>query len=264
MTVLTTHRSAKSKMALLEVKNVTKQFGGLIALDSVTFDVDEGEIRGLIGPNGAGKSTMFKIIAGFYAPTQGSVLYGGEHIEGLKPHAVSDKGIVRTFQETTLFQELTVFDNALVGAHHMARTDLFSAILKLDRAKQKAARERVEEILEFMGLLDRRDQLASELPLGSQRALALAIALVSDPQVMLMDEPFAGMNAEETNHMMDLTRKVCGSGVTIVLVEHDMKAVMGLCNYLTVLNFGQVLAQGTPEEVRNNDKVIEAYLGGVG
>ncbi len=249
-------------MAILSVKDLTKQFGGLTALDNVSFDVEEGDIRGLIGPNGAGKSTLFKIIAGFYKPTQGSIVYRNTNIEGSKPHTIAELGIVRTFQETTLFQELTVFENALVGTHIKARTDVFSAILGLGREKQNAARDRVEEVLDFMGLSDRKDQLASELPLGSQRALALAIALVSEPRLMLMDEPFAGMNAEETGHMMDLTRKVREAGVTIILVEHDMKAVMGLCDYLTVLNFGQVLAQGTPEEVRNNEKVIEAYLSG--
>ncbi len=249
-------------MPILEIKNVTKQFGGLTALNDVNFQVEEGEIRGLIGPNGAGKSTMFKNIAGFYSPTKGNIVYQGQNIEGKKPHTIAEMGIVRTFQETTLFQELTVFENALVGCHIKARTDLFSAILGLDSQKQKAAGEKVMEVLEFMGLSDRKNQLASELPLGSQRALAISIALVSKPKIMLMDEPFAGMNPEETNHMMDLTRKVRESGITIVLVEHDMKAVMGLCNYLTVLNFGQLLAQGTPEEIRHNDKVIEAYLGG--
>ncbi|MCP4875335.1 MAG: ABC transporter ATP-binding protein [Gammaproteobacteria bacterium] len=249
-------------MPVLEIKNVTKQFGGLTALNDISFNIEEGEIRGLIGPNGAGKSTMFKNIAGFYAPTKGSIVYQGKQIEGKKPHTISELGIVRTFQETTLFQELTVFENALVGCHINARTDLFSAIFGLDRKKQKAAEEKVMEVLDFMGLSDRKNQLASELPLGSQRALAISVALVSEPKLMLMDEPFAGMNPEETNHMMDLTRKVRESGITIVLVEHDMKAVMGLCHYLTVLNFGQLLAEGTPEEIRNNDKVIEAYLGG--
>lgn len=249
-------------MPVLEVKNVTKQFGGLTALSDVSFQVEEGEIRGLIGPNGAGKSTMFKNIAGFYTPTTGSVIYRGQNIEGKQPHAIAEMGIVRTFQETTLFQELSVFENALVGCQIRAKTDLFSAILGLDSQKQKAAGEKVMEVLDFMGLSDRRNQLASELPLGSQRALAISIALVSEPKLMLMDEPFAGMNPEETNHMMDLTRKVRESGITIILVEHDMKAVMGLCHYLTVLNFGQLLAEGTPEEIRNNDRVIEAYLGG--
>ena len=249
-------------MAILEIKNVTKKFGGLTALDNVSFSVDEGEIRGLIGPNGAGKSTMFKIIGGFSTPTTGSIVYRGQTIEGRKPHVISEMGIVRTFQETTLFQELTVFENALVGTHIKGRSNVFSAIMGLDREKQKASREKTMEVLDFMGLADRRDQLASDLPLGSQRALALAIALASEPKIMLMDEPFAGMNPEETNHMMDLTRKVHESGITIVLVEHDMKAVMGLSHYLSVLNFGQVLAEGTPEEVRNNELVIEAYLGG--
>lgn len=249
-------------MPVLEINNVTKQFGGLMALDDVSFQVEEGEIRGLIGPNGAGKSTMFKNIAGFYEPTSGSIIYRGVNIGGKQPHTIAEMGIVRTFQETTLFQELSVFENALIGTHIKSRTNVFSAVLGLDKAKQQAASDKVMEVLEFMGLIERRDQLASELPLGSQRALALAIALVSEPKMMLMDEPFAGMNPEETNHMMDLTRKVRESGVTIVLVEHDMKAVMGLCNYLTVLNFGKLLAEGTPEEIRNNDRVIEAYLGG--
>jgi branched-chain amino acid transport system ATP-binding protein len=249
-------------MAILEIRNITKQFGGLTALDDVSFQIEEGEIRGLIGPNGAGKSTMFKNIAGFQVPTQGSITYQEENIEGKKPHTIAEMGIVRTFQETTLFQELSVFENVLVGTHSSWRPGIFSAVLGLGRLQQKAASDKAMEVLQFMGLLERKDQLASELPLGSQRALALSIALVSEPKIMLMDEPFAGMNAEETNHMMDLTRKVQQSGITIILVEHDMKAVMGLCNYLTVLNFGQVLAQGTPEDVRNNEKVIEAYLGG--
>lgn len=250
-------------MAILEVNNVTKQFGGLTALHDVSFQIEEGEIRGLIGPNGAGKSTMFKNIAGFQVPTKGRIAYQGISIEGKKPHAIAELGVVRTFQETTLFREMSVFENVLVGSHIGARTDLFSAILGLDRRKQKAASDRVIEVLNFMGLIERKDQLASELPLGSQRALALSIALVSKPKLLLLDEPFAGMNAEETHLMMDLTRKVHASGVTIVLVEHNMKAVMGLCGYLTVLNFGQLLAQGTPDEIRNNDKVVEAYLGGV-
>ncbi len=249
-------------MAILEVRNLTKQFGGLTALNDVSFSVEPGEIHGLIGPNGAGKSTMFKNIAGFYAPTSGEIRFDGRDITGLKPSRISHEGIVRTFQETTLFQELSVFDNVLVGTHNRSRTDIFSAILGLDRQKQREAEDSAIEVMEFMGLADRRDQLAAELPLGSQRALAIAIALVSKPRLMLMDEPFAGMNPEETGHMMDLTRRVRESGVTIVLVEHDMKAVMGLCDRLTVLNFGTLLARGSPEEVRNNPDVISAYLGG--
>lgn len=249
-------------MSILQVQKLTKQFGGLTALDDVSFQVQEGEIHGLIGPNGAGKSTMFKNIAGFYTPTEGEIIYKGEKIAGKKPHLIAKMGIVRTFQETTLFQEMTVFENVLVSCLAKSPTNLFSSVLGLDKLRLKTAKEKVLEVLEFLGLSDRKNQLASELPLGSQRALAISIALASEPTLMLMDEPFAGMNIEETKHMMDLTRKVQESGITIVLVEHDMKAVMGLCHFLTVLNFGHLLAEGTPEEIRHNEQVIEAYLGG--
>lgn len=248
--------------ALLEIRGLTKQFGGLTALNDVSFQVPAGQIHGLIGPNGAGKSTMFKNISGFYTPNSGDILLDGSSIRGRKPSDISSLGVVRTFQETTLFQELTVLENVLIGTHNAAKTNIFSAVLGLDRSKQAAAAVAAEKTLEFMGLTDRKTQLAAELPLGSQRALAVAIALVSRPRLMLMDEPFAGMNPEETNHMMTLTRKVRDSGVTIVLVEHDMKAVMGLCDELTVLNFGTLLASGTPEQIRSNPKVIAAYLGG--
>lgn len=249
-------------MAILEVRNLTKKFGGLTALNDVSFAVEQGQIHGLIGPNGAGKSTLFKNISGFYAPTSGDILLDGVSIKGQNPPAISAAGVVRTFQETTLFQELSVLDNILIGTHNSARTDVFSAILGLDRNKQKEAVGAALAMAEFMGLDDRKDQLASELPLGYQRALAIAIALVSRPRLMLLDEPFAGMNPEETRHMMVLTEKVRDSGVTIVLVEHDMKAVMGLCDQLTVLNFGILLAKGTPGEVRRNPDVLNAYLGG--
>ncbi len=249
-------------MAALEIRNVTKVFGGLTALNDVSFSVEPGKIFGLIGPNGAGKSTMFKVIAGFHQPTSGEVLFNGQDITGLKPNRIAAAGIVRTFQETTLFQELAVSDNALIGTHNSAATDVVSAILGLDREKQKTALQQAEQVLDITGLSDRKNQLASELPLGSKRALAIAVALAAKPQLLLLDEPFAGMNPEETNNMMELTRKVCDSGITIVLVEHDMKAVMGLCNQLTVLNFGSVLAEGTPEQVRHNPDVVNAYLGG--
>ena len=246
---------------LLAIKNVTKKFGGLTALDDISLQIKSGEIRGLIGPNGAGKSTLFKNIAGFYKPTTGEILYQGKNIAGKKPHTISTMGIVRTFQETTLFQELTVFENVLVGCYGMARANLLAEIFAIDQKKQQLAKNTAAEILQFMGLSERAQQRAAELPLGSQRALAMSIALATKPKLMLMDEPFAGMNPDETKHMMALTHKIQQSGITIILVEHDMKAVMGLCHYLSVLNFGQLLAQGTPDEIRHNDKVIEAYLG---
>jgi len=249
-------------MVLLEIQNVSKHFGGLSALSNVSFAVNQGEIHGLIGPNGAGKSTMFKNIAGFYQPSEGEIIFSGQTIKGHSPHTIASLGIVRTFQETTLFQELTVLENTLVGCHLEARTNIFSAVLGTDRKKQEKAIATAFKTIEFMGLSERQDQLASELPLGSQRALAITIALASKPTLLLMDEPFAGMNPEETRHMMELTRRVNDSGVTIVLVEHDMKAVMGLCRTITVLNFGTLLAQGTPEEIRSDEKVVSAYLGG--
>jgi len=248
-------------MALLELKGITKRFGGLVALDGVNFTVEEGEIRGLIGPNGAGKSVMFKTISGFYVPTRGQVLYQGEDITGKGASAVASRGLVRTFQETTLFQEFTVYENVLVGCHLRARSNLFSALLRTDRQKQKEAEAKTLEVLEFMGMMERKDQLALNLPLGSQRTLAVAIALAAEPKLLLLDEPFAGMNPEETSQMMEMVKKVHEFGVTIILVEHDMKAVMGLCQRLMVLNFGQLLAEGSPEEIRSNEQVIEAYLG---
>ena len=249
-------------MPILEVKNLIMQFGGLIAVNDVSFDVNDGDIHGLIGPNGAGKSTTFKIVAGFLSPTEGDVLFRNSSIKGQKPSAIATLGIARTFQETTLFQELSVFDNVLIGVHKEARTDIFSALLGLDQEKQQAASEATTQVIEFMGLSDRQNQLAAELPLGYQRILAVSIALASKPSLLLMDEPFAGMNPEETRHMMELTRRVRETGITIVLVEHNMNAIMGLCDRLTVLNFGTVLDDGTPEQVRNNPDVIQAYLGG--
>ncbi len=248
-------------MALLDVKGITKRFGGLVALNDISFSVEEGELRGLIGPNGAGKSVMFKIIAGFYRPNQGQIVYQGEDITSQGASAVAERGLVRTFQETTLFQEFTVYENILVGCHLHARSNLFTALFRTDMDRQKAVAAKTSDVLEFMGLTDRKDQLALNLPLGSQRALAVAIALAAEPKLLLLDEPFAGMNPEETFQMMDLVRKVQESGVTIILVEHDMKAVMGLCEKLMVLNFGQLLATGSPKEIRSNNRVIEAYLG---
>ena len=248
---------------MLAIKGVTQRFGGLVALDKISFSVNEGEIRGLIGPNGSGKSTLFKNISGFYKPTGGEIVYRGQNVVGHSTSAIAALGIVRTFQETTLFQEMTVRENVLVGCHLRACSNLFAAIACTDREKQQQSERKALEMIEFMGLAERKEQLASELPLGSQRALALAIALAAEPKLLLMDEPFAGMNPEETRRMMKLTRKVRDSGITIILVEHDMKAVMGLCEFLTVLNFGKLLAEGTPEQIRANEQVIEAYLGGV-
>ncbi len=248
-------------MPILEVERLTRRFGGLTAVDGLTFAVEPGEVRGLIGPNGAGKTTTFNVISGFYAPTSGRVIYRGRDIAGLRTSAIAALGLVRTFQSTTLFQEFSVLDNVMVGAHLHARDSLLNTLLGRNGAREAAAERRARETLDFFGLLDRAEELASNLPHGLQRALGMAVALVAEPKLLLLDEPFTGMNPEETRHMMDLVRRVRDRGVTILLVEHDMQAVMGLCDRITVLNFGQLLSEGAPDEIRRHPAVIEAYLG---
>ena len=248
-------------MPILEVRDLTRRFGGLFAVSDLSFSVEEGEIRGLIGPNGAGKTTTFNVMSGFYPPSEGRVLFRGDDISGMSTNAIAARGLVRTFQSTTLFQELTVLENVLVGSHLKARTDPFRALLGTDRPREEAARAKAIEILEFFGLDDRRDDPGMSLPHGLQRALGVAVAFAAEPKLLLLDEPFTGMNPEETHRMMDIVRKVRDRGITILLVEHDMQAVMGLCDRITVLNFGRLLTEGTPEEVRRHPEVIEAYLG---
>ena len=246
---------------ILEVEDLTRRFGGLFAVSDLSFCVEEGEIRGLIGPNGAGKTTTFNVISGFYAPSEGRVLFRGSDISGMPTNAIAARGLVRTFQATTLFQELTVLENVLVGLHLRARTSLFRALFGTDRGREEAALESAGEILGIFGLDDRRHEPGMSLPHGLQRALGMAVAFAAEPRLLLLDEPFTGMNPEETSRMMDIVRKVRDRGVTILLVEHDMQAVMGLCDRITVLNFGRLLTEGTPEEVRRHPEVIEAYLG---
>ena len=246
---------------MLEVRNLSRNFGGLVAVSDLSFSVGEGEIRGLIGPNGAGKTTTFNVISGFYAPSAGQVLFRGEDISGMRTSAIAARGLVRTFQATTLFQELTVMENVLVGCHLHARTDPLRALIGADRQREAAARDKALEILDFFGLGERVEDPAMSLPHGLQRTLGVAVAFAADPKLLLLDEPFTGMNPEETRQMMEIGRKVRDRGVTLLLVEHDMQAVMGLCDRITVLNFGKLLTEGTPEEVRRHPDVIDAYLG---
>jgi branched-chain amino acid transport system ATP-binding protein len=248
-------------MPILETKSLTRRFGGLTAVDNLSISLEAGQIHGLIGPNGAGKTTTFNVISGFYAPSHGKVVYDGHDISGLKTSAIAALGLVRTFQGTTLFQEFTVLENVLVGCHLHAKAGVISRILGRDGQQEAAARAKAEEILAFFDLTDRRDEVTSNLPHGHQRTLGIAVALAADPKLLLLDEPFTGMNPEETQHMMDLIRRVRDQNVTMLLVEHDMQAVMGLCDRITVLNFGRLLAEGSPEEIRSNPEVIEAYLG---
>ena len=249
---------------ILEVNHVTKRFGGLTAVNDVSFAVTQGEILSVIGPNGAGKSTLFKLISSFLSTSSGDVRLAGERINNLAPHIVARKGVVRTFQETTIFRSMTVRENIIVSHHLRSRASLWGFFLgsKVAKADEQSFGQSADNIIDFLGLQAIRNELASTLPQGHLRALGMAIGLATDPKVLLLDEPFAGMNHDETMHMVDLVRRLRDErSVTVLLVEHDMPAVMKISDRIVVLNFGEKIAEGTPLEIQNNERVIEAYLG---
>jgi branched-chain amino acid transport system ATP-binding protein len=250
-------------MPILDVQELTKRFGGLTAVNNVSFSVEEGAILSVIGPNGAGKSTLFKLICSFVTPTSGRVSFNGRTMTGLPPHEVARRGVVRTFQETTIFKEMTALQNVIVAHQLRSRATSFGIYFSsgVARADELRFHRSATEILDYLGLSTVKQMVARNLPHGHLRALGIAVAMAAEPKVLLLDEPFAGMNIEETEAAVKLVRGIRERGVTVVLVEHDMSAVMRISDKIVVLNFGTKIAEGTPPEIQRHEAVIGAYLG---
>ncbi len=250
-------------MTLLSIQNLTKKFGGLMAVNDVSFDVDQGKIVGLIGPNGAGKTTVFNLITGNYVPDQGEIFFNGHNLEGLKTHKIVSLGIARTFQTIRLFKNLSVLENVLAGCHCRMRSGIFSSMLRLSfqRKEEKMALARALKELEFVGLKEHMDLKSMNLSYGNQRLLEIARALASNPKLIVLDEPAGGMNDFETQQLVGLIQKMQDRGLTVLLIEHDMNLVMRICEHIVVLEHGALIAQGNAEQITSDQRVIEAYLG---
>ncbi len=251
-------------MALLSVRGLTKTFGGLLANDDISFDVEDGALFAVIGPNGAGKTTLFNMISGTFPPTSGDVQFDGQSIARLPQADIAGRGLIRTYQLVQLFKDMTVAENVMVGFHRVSKGGIVAGLLRAGwtrRQEQDLAR-RTREILDFVGLARRADVLADQLPYGEQRLLEVARALAAEPRLLLLDEPAAGLNTEETEALAHVIQRINARGVTVILIEHDMSLVMRLAQRIVVLDFGRKIAEGTPDEIRAHPDVIAAYLGG--